>query len=181
MGAFLMLKIATALLLCVVLHGQNPGRPATEAEIKTKDLTVLPTGAGLPVGHGNAVRGKEVFKNKCAVCHNDNAEGREAQYPALAGGVGSLKSAKPLKTVGSYWPYATTLFDYVRRAMPYDNPRTLSADDTYAVCAFVLFKSGIVAETQDLNEKSLPQIKMPNRDGFVPDARPDIKPNTKSK
>src|SRR5205823_6258624 len=95
--------------------------------------------------------------------------------PALAGGVGSLKSEKPLKTVGSYWPYATTLFDYIRRAMPYDHPRTLSVDEVYSVSAFILFKSGIVTENQELTEKTLPQIKMPNRDGFVPDARPDIK------
>lgn len=170
-----MCKLLTSLLLCAITHAQTPGRPATETEIKAKDLTVLPTGGGLPAGHGNAVRGKEVFKDKCAVCHNDNAEGRQGQYPALAGGVGSLKSDKPVKTVGSYWPYATTLFDYVRRAMPYDNPRTLSVDDTYAVSAFVLFKSGVVTETQELSEKTLPHIKMPNRDGFVPDARPDIK------
>jgi cytochrome c len=165
-----------ALLLCSVAQAQNLGRPATEAEIKAKDLTIMPNGAGLPAGRGDAVRGKTVYKEKCAVCHNDNAEGRQGQYPALAGGVGSLKTDKPLKTVGSFWPYATTIFDYVRRAMPYDNPRTLSADDVYAVSAFLLFKSGIVTETQELNEKTLPQVKMPNRDGFVPDARPDIKP-----
>ena len=171
-----MCRIAAALLFCAVAHAQTVGRPATEAEIKAKDLTVLPSGAGLPSGKGDAARGKSVYKEKCAVCHNDNAEGRSGQYPALAGGVGSLKSDKPLKTVGSYWPYATTLIDYVRRAMPYDNPRTLPVDDVYAVSAFILFKSGILTETQELNEKSILQVKMPNRDGFVPDARPDVKP-----
>lgn len=175
-----MYRIAAALLFCVVFcvvaQAQNVGRPATDAEIKAKDLTVLPTGAGLPVGKGDAARGKSVYKEKCAVCHNDNAEGRPGQYPALAGGVGSLTSDKPLKTVGSYWPYATTLIDFVHRAMPYDNPRTLPVDDVYAVSAFILFKSGIIAETQELNEKSILQVKMPNRDGFVPDARPDVKP-----
>ena len=128
-----MYRIAAALLFCAVTQAQNVGRPATEAEIKAKDLTVLPSGAGLPGGKGDAARGKTVYKEKCAVCHNDNAEGRPGQYPALAGGVGSLKSDKPLKTVGSYWPYATTLIDYVHRAMPYDNPRTLPIDDVYAV------------------------------------------------
>jgi cytochrome c len=172
-----MYRLLSALLLCCVGFAQNLGRPATEAEIKAKDITILPTGAGLPVGKGNAVQGKTVYKDKCAVCHNDNAEGREAQYPPLAGGTGSLKSNKPLKTVGSFWPYATTIFDYVRRAMPYDHPRSLSADEVYSVTAFLLFKNGIIPETQEMNEKSLPQVKMPNRDGFVPDARPDIKPS----
>lgn len=176
-------RIAAVFLCCALAQAQHAlgqaqhlGRPATGAEIQDQDLTVLPTGAGLPVGKGNAARGKTVYKEKCAVCHNDNAEGRTGQYPALAGGVGSLKSDKPLKTVGSYWPYATTLIDFVRRAMPYDNPRTLAKDDLYAVSAFVLFKSGLISETQELNEKSILLVKMPNRDGFVPDARPDVKP-----
>jgi S-disulfanyl-L-cysteine oxidoreductase SoxD len=171
-----MRRLLLPLLLVSLAQAQNFGRPATEAEVKAKDLTVLPNGTGLPVGRGDAAHGKEVYKEKCAVCHNDNAEGRTGQYPALAGGVGSLKTDKPLKTVGSFWPYATTIFDYVRRAMPYDHPRTLSTDDVYAVSAFLLFKSGIVTETQEMNEKTLPQVKMPNRDGFIPDARPDIKP-----
>lgn len=174
-------RITAVFLFCALAQAQhalaqNLGRPATVAEIQDQDLTVLPTGAGLPVGKGTAARGKTVYKEKCAVCHNDNAEGRTGQYPALAGGVGSLRSDKPLKTVGSYWPYATTLIDFVRRAMPYDNPRTLSTDDLYAVSAFVLFKSGLISEMQELNEKSILQVKMPNRDGFVPDARPDVKP-----
>jgi len=171
-----MFRIIAVLLFCAALQAQNVGRPATDADIKAKDLTILPSGAGLPVGKGDAVRGKSVYKEKCAVCHNDNAEGRPGQYPALAGGVGTMKSIKPLKTAGSYWPYATTLIDYVRRAMPYDNPRTLPVDDVYAVSAFILFKSGVIPETLELNEKSILQVKMPNRDGFVPDARPDVKP-----
>ncbi len=154
---------------------QEIGRHATEEQIKAKDFTVLPNGQGLPPGHGDAVRGKELFKDKCAVCHNDNGEGREGQYPALAGGIGTLKSPKPNKTVGSYWPYATTIFDYVRRAMPYDHPRSLSADDVYSACAVILFMNGIITETQEMNAKTLPQVKMPNRDGFVPDGRPDVK------
>jgi len=91
------------------------------------------------------------------------------------GGVGSLATSKPVKTIGSYWPYATTLFDYIRRAMPYDQPRTLSNDEVYSVAAFLLSLDGIVKENEELNAKTLPQIKMPNRDGFVPDARPDVK------
>lgn len=167
-----------AILLCSVALAQSPagvGRPATEAEIKAQDITILPTGAGLPHGRGDAARGKTLFKEKCATCHNEKGEGREGQYPALVGGAGSLKTERPVKTVGSYWPYATTLFDYIRRAMPYDHPRSLSVDEVYSAAAFVLYMNGIVTETQELNEKTLPQVKMPNRDGFVPDSRPDVK------
>jgi mono/diheme cytochrome c family protein len=173
-----MRKWMAALTLAVSLFGQTPGRPATEAEIKAKDLTILPNGAGLPKGHGNAGEGKAIYEQKCKECHGEHGEGQPGKYPALAGGLGSLKSLKPVKTVGSYWPYATTLFDYVRRAMPYDHPRSLSTDEVYSAAAYVLYLSGIVTETQDLNETTLPQVKMPNRDGFVPDARPDLgRPN----
>jgi S-disulfanyl-L-cysteine oxidoreductase SoxD len=171
-----MLRSAVTLLLCSVAFAQSgPGRPATEAEIKAQDLTILPNGTGLPKGRGDAKQGSAIFKDKCAVCHNEKGEGRENQYPALAGGIGSLGGSSPKKTVGSYWPYATTLFDYVRRAMPYDHPRSLSTDEVYSVSAFVLYLSGIVKETEELNEKTLPQVKMPNRDGFIPDSRPDVK------
>ncbi len=169
-----MCRIAAAWMFSAALFAQTPGRPATEAEIKAKNFTVLPNGAGLPVGHGDAAQGKIIYEQKCKECHGEHGEGQPGKYPALAGGVGNLTSLKPVKTVGSYWPYATTLFDYVRRAMPYDHPRSLSVDEVYSAAAYVLFLSGIVTETQELNEKTLPQVKMPNRDGFVPDARPDI-------
>jgi cytochrome c len=168
-----MLRFIALVLACGTAFGQ--GRPATETEIKTQDFTVLPSGAGLPKGSGGASRGRTIYEQKCTECHGQKGEGQTGKYPALAGGMGSLKSLKPVKTVGSYWPYATTLFDYIRRAMPYDHPRSLSTDDVYAVSAFVLYMNGIVTETQELNERSLPQIKMPNRDGFIPDQRPDIK------
>ena len=153
----------------------GPGRVATDAEVKAADFTVMPDGAGLPRGKGDARRGKDLFKEKCSACHNEKGEGKENQYPALAGGTGTLKSKSPLKTVGSYWPYSTTLFDYIRRAMPYDHPRSLSMDEVYAASAFVLFLSGVIGETDEMNEKTLPRVKMPNRDGFIPDSRPDVK------
>jgi cytochrome c len=169
-----MLRFAAVIAACGAAFGQ--GRPATEDEIKARDLTVLPNGAGLPKGRGDASLGKTIYDQKCQECHGLRGEGQPGKYPALAGGKGSLTSLKPLKTVGSYWPYATTLFDYIRRAMPYDHPRSLSSDDVYSVSAYVLFMNGIVTETEELNEKTLPQVKMPNRNGFVPDPRPDIKP-----
>jgi|SRR5579872_879113 len=167
------------LLVCATAFAQTPGRPATDAEIKSMDYTVLPNGAGLPKGKGDAAQGRFLYEQKCQECHGERGEGQSGKYPPLAGGAGSLKSLKPVKTVGSYWPYATTLFDYIRRAMPYDHPRSLSTDDVYSLSAYVLFMNGIVTENQELNEKNLPQVKMPNRNGFVPDPRPDIKPKQK--
>ena len=155
------------------LWGQ--GRPATAEEIRKADLTVFPDGRGLPPGKGTAVRGAVVYKEKCAECHNERGEGRDQQWPALVGGIGSLATSKPKKTVGSYWPYATTVWDYINRAMPFDHPRSLPTDDVYAVTAFVLFLNGLVEENRELNQKTLPQVVMPNRNGFVPDRRPDVK------
>jgi hypothetical protein len=179
------LAVMCGALLCVgaaLGQSQAPliGRPATEAEIKAQDYDVLPDGAGLPEGHGTAAQAKDLFKDKCSACHGEKGEGKEGEYPALVGGIGSLSSASPKKTVGSYWPYATTLFDFIRRSMPYDHPRSLSADQVYSLSAFVLYLNGIVGETQELNQKTLPQVKMPNRDGFIPDARPDVKNNVKT-
>lgn len=172
-------RLAAALLLatsCAFAQSKPIGRPATQAEIQALNYTVLPTGEGLPEGHGTATQGQPVFKEKCAPCHNEKGEGKEGQYPALVGGVGTLATNKPLKTVGSVLPHATTLFDYIRRAMPYDHPRSLNADQVYALTAYILYLNGIVPESQELNKITLPQIKMPNRDGFEADPRPDTKP-----
>ena len=169
-------KWIPAILLSAIALAQSPGRPATEAEIKARDFTVLPNGAGLPKGHGDASGGRFLYEQKCQECHGIHGEGQSGKYPALVGGAGSLNSINPVKTVGSYWPYATTLFDYIRRAMPYDHPRSLSADEVYSIAAYVLFMNAIVTETRELNEKTLPQVKMPNRNGFRPDPRPDVKP-----
>lgn len=167
-----MRRLAAILMFAAALDAQ---RAATPDEIRQRDYTVLPDGTGLPAGSGTAAKGRDVYKAKCAVCHNEKAEGKQGQYPQLVGGVGSLATSRPVKTVASYWPYATTLFDYIRRAMPYDQPRTLSNDEVYAVAAFLLSLDGIVKENDELNAKTLPQIRMPNRDGFVPDSRPDVK------
>ncbi|MFI5413284.1 MAG: c-type cytochrome [Candidatus Lutacidiplasmatales archaeon] len=160
---------------CATAQNARIGKPATEAQIHAIDLTVFPSGAGLPVGKGTAAKGRDIFKDKCAVCHNDKGEGRENQYPALVGGIGTINTPKPVRTVGSYWPYATTIFDYVRRAMPYDHPGSLATDESYSAVAFILNLNGIIGENDEMNEKTLPQVKMPNAGNFVPDARPDVK------
>jgi cytochrome c len=149
------------------------GRPATAEEVRELDISVAPDGSGLPNGHGTVNQGRQIYQNLCANCHGDRGQGL-SQYPAVAGGQGTLKSNNPVRTVGSYWPYATSVWDYIHRKMPYARPGTLTPDETYAVTAFILYLSGIVDEKADLTEKTLPKVKMPNRDGFVPDPRPDV-------
>src|SRR6266481_7392103 len=168
-----------AILLAIALTGailaQSPkygvGRAATPEEIKAWDITIPPDGTGLPEGSGTAVQGKEVYASKCAKCHGGQGQGGD-EGP-LVGGQGTLRTPKPLKTVGSYWPYATTLFDYVNRAMPFKQPGTLTHNQVYAVVAFVLQLNGIIGENTVMDAKSLPQVKMPNRGGFVADPRQD--------
>src|SRR5256885_8384417 len=146
------------------------GEPVALAELARWDISIPPSGAGLPAGSGTAREGLKVYEQKCLACHGAKGVGKPAD--ALAGGAGTLASKAPLRTVGSYWPYATTLFDYVRRAMPLNNPLSLSDEEVYAVSAYVLFLNGIVAEDAAMNAQTLPQVKMPNRDGFISDWPP---------
>jgi len=148
------------------------GRAIAEADVAAWDIDVRPDGAGLPPGRGTVAQGKDVYLAKCSACHGEKGEG--SPMDRLVGGAGTLASDKPVKTVGSYWPYATTLFDYVRRTMPFTDPQGLSADETYAVTAYVLFLNGIVQESTALDARTLPAVTMPNRRGFLPDARPDV-------
>lgn len=181
-------KIIAALafspLLAITLLGQTNysgvGRAPTPAEIKQWDITVLPNGAGLPAGSGTPAQGEAIYRGKCAACHGPKGEGNAALGPALVGGIGSLATPKPLKTIGSYWPYATTVWDYIHRSMPYDQPGTLSADQTYAVTAFLLFRNGIIPRNRAMSRDTLPKVRMPNRDGFIPDNRPDVGQNATS-
>jgi len=163
-------------LVSTVAYGQSPrfkvGRTPTPEEIKAWDIAIGPDGRELPPGRGTVARGKVVYVEQCARCHGATAiEGPEMP---LVGGKGSSNSAKPLKTIGSYWPYATTLFDYINRAMPFDRPTVMSADDVYAVTGFLLNLNGIIAEPDVMDAKTLPAVRMPNRDGFVADPRPDV-------
>jgi len=141
------------------------GRAATPQEIAAWDISIPPGGAGLPAGSGTPRQGEAVYVAKCQACHGEKGAGKPADE--LAGGVGSLASANPVRTVGSYWPYATTLFDYTRRAMPVTNPLSLSSDEVYAVTAYLLYLNGIIGENEVMDARTLPQVKMPNRDGFV--------------
>src|SRR4051812_6362565 len=146
------------------------GEPATEDLIARFDISIPPSGAGLPKGSGSVRDGQLVYEQKCMACHGAKGVGKPAD--TLVGGVGSLASKAPLRTVGSYWPYSTTLFDYVRRAMPLTNPLSLSDNEVYAVSAYVLYLNGIVAEDATMDAQSLPKVSMPNRNGFVSDWPP---------
>ena len=146
--------------------GPELGRVAIPEEVAGYQLDVLPDGTGLPPGRGTAVEGLRVYAAKCLACHGSG--GKNGPMPPLAGGQGSLASASPLRTVGSYWPYATTLFDYTRRAMPYDRPGSLAADELYAITAYLLAENGILADDAEMNAETLPRVEMPNRGGFVP-------------
>jgi mono/diheme cytochrome c family protein len=150
------------------------GRPASAEQIAGWDIDVRADGGGLPPGRGSVSDGQAVYASNCSGCHGRSGEGGYAD--ALVGGEGTLATAKPVRTVGSYWPFATTLFDYVRRAMPYNAPQSLTADQTYAVVAYVLFLNQIVPANTVLDAKTLPAVRMPNRNGFTsPDPRPDAR------
>jgi S-disulfanyl-L-cysteine oxidoreductase SoxD len=159
--------VAIALAFISPVLAYDFGRPATPDEIKLWDIDVRPDGKGLPPGSGTVAQGKQIFADNCAVCHGDNGVG--GIKDRLAGGQGTLASDAPVKTVGSYWPYATTLYDYIHRAMPYQAPGSLSNDDYYSLAAYILSLNGILPDDGKLDQESLPKIKMPNRDGFVPD------------
>ena len=160
------------------------GRAPTAEELKAWDLTIPPDGQGLPPGQGTAVLGKPVYAERCAACHGEN--GDDPKYRALVGGRGPLTSAelsenldwllggKPVLTIGRFWPYATTLWSYINRAQPFDEPGSLTHDQVYAVTAYLLYLNGIIGEADVLDAGTLPAVKMPNRNGFVPDSRPDV-------
>lgn len=157
--------LAAALLVCPA-HAAEFGRPATAQEIRLWDIDVRPDGKGLPEGSGTAALGRELFAENCAACHGEGGQG--GIKDRLVGGQGTLASGNPVKTVGSFWPYATTLFDYIHRAMPYQAPGSLSVDDYYALSAYILSLNGILPPDGRLDQASLPKVRMPNRDGFVP-------------
>lgn len=145
--------------------GPALGEPVTDSEIAAVDFTVLPSGEGLPPGSGNAAAGARIYQQNCLACHGE--DGQNGINDRLVGGIGSLLGDKPVRTVGSFWPYATTLFDYIRRAMPYQTPGSLSDSEVYSVSAYILHLNGVIGENEVLNAKTLPAIKMPNRDSVV--------------
>jgi S-disulfanyl-L-cysteine oxidoreductase SoxD len=164
---------AAALLISAyaapVLAADEPhfGKPISPQDLAAWDISIGPDGVGLPPGKGTVAQGEAVYAAKCQACHGEKGEGRPNDR--LVGGAGTIAPDKaPVKTVGSYWPYATTLFDYVRRAMPWDRPKSLTDDEVYAVAAYILNLNGIIGADEVLDAQSLPKVKMPNREGFTP-------------
>ena len=171
------LRALAVLLIAVPLSAQGPGyglgRTPTADEIKGWDIAISPDGKELPPGSGTAAEGSRVYTANCAACHGKT--GKEGPNDVLVGGQGTLNTKKPVKTIGSYWPYATTVWDYINRSMPFNKPASLSANEVYAVTAYLLSLNGIIPNDEVMNAKTLPQIKMPNRNGFIGDPRPDWK------
>jgi S-disulfanyl-L-cysteine oxidoreductase SoxD len=149
----------------VVPKGPGLGVPATPAQLESADVSIGPDGSGLPPGSGTPSQGEEIFNTKCIACHGPRGSGTVNDQ--LVGGQGTLTTPTPIKTIGSYWPYATTVFDYVRRAMPYPTPHSLTDTEVYALTAYLLSLNGIVAKDAVMDAKTLPQVKMPNRGNFV--------------
>lgn len=155
-------------------EGFHLGRVATDKEVRGWDIDVGPDGAGLPVGSGTVEEGAKVYAEYCASCHG--VTGVEGPMARLVGGQGTLATNKPVKTIGSHWPYATTVYDYINRAMPFTAPQSLTPNQVYAVVAWLLFRNGLLAEDAMVNQDSLPKVRMLHRDGFVSDPRPDVNP-----
>lgn len=175
MSRSLKLAVAAA-LFAVPLAGAAAdklgiGREATPEEIKAWDIDVRPDGQGAPPGKGTVAQGEDVFQTQCATCHGEFGEGKD-RWPVLAGGLGTLTHDRPEKTVGSFWPDATTIFDYIKRAMPFGNAQSLTDDQVYALTAYILNLNDVIKDNSfELNQTNLATIKMPNRDGFYDDDR----------
>jgi cytochrome c len=182
MKAFVLGSAAAALGVGVALNAfageyDGPyefGAAATAADIASVDIDAMPDGRGLPAGQGTPEQGKTVYMEKCVACHGQDLGGvKGTGGAALIGGRDTLASGKPKKTVESYWPYSTIVFDYVKRAMPFNAPGSLSDDEIYAVTAFILAEANIIQQGDGMDASTLPQVRMPNRDGFVADPRPE--------
>jgi cytochrome c len=175
LAAGIVLLTATASLAQTPTYS-NVGRAPTKEEIQAWDISVGPDGKGLPPGQGTAKEGAPIFAAKCAVCHGPNGEGSKIG-PRIVGGIAdteTLTTLKPVRTVGGYWPYATTVWDFINRAMPRGQSGTLTANEVYALTSFILAKSEIIKEDDVLDAKTLPKVQMPNRNGFVPPRFADI-------
>jgi len=158
-GSVLVVLVASA------AFAQGLGKPISEADVAAWDISILPDGTGLPSGSGTPQQGSTIFAAKCAVCHGENGKGGNAA--ALVGGEPLTSGIETAKTVANFWPYATTIFDFTRRAMPWPRPRTLTNDEVYALTAFILSQNKIIGANDVMNAQTLPKVRMPNRDGFI--------------
>ena len=178
-GLFAATLLSSVLSASQAVSEQRPfnlGQLATAEQVAGWDIDVRPDGLGAPVGAGNAFDGEEVYAERCASCHGDFGEAVD-NWPVLVGGEGTLNGHDPVKTIGSYWPYASTMYDYIYRAMPFGEAQSLTHDETYQIVAYLLFMNDIIDDEFELNQENIGTIEMPNRDGFMmPDPRPDAQP-----
>ena len=169
MSSRLVVPLSAAIVLATLpatAAGPDLGRPATPEELARVDISIAPDGATLPPGSGSVSQGAEVYATQCVACHGERGEGGEGLV-RLTGGIGSLTSDEPVKTVTSFWPHATTVFDYIRRAMPLQAPQSLTNEEVYAVTAYILSVDGVVPPDAVLDAETLPAVEMPNADGFI--------------
>jgi S-disulfanyl-L-cysteine oxidoreductase SoxD len=145
--------------------GPNLGRPVDPADIVAWDTSIMPDGAGLPAGSGTSVQGAPIYVKKCASCHGENGRGGMSSALVARGPITSINAAE--KTIGNFWPYATTIFDFIRRAMPWQQPKSLTSDEVYALTAYVLALNQLIGENDIMSATTLPGVRMPNRDGFI--------------
>lgn len=162
--------LVLALMVAAPAAAGDPGRPALPEEVAAWDIDIRPDGLGLPEGSGDVATGEELFSERCAVCHGEFGEGVD-NWPKLAGGQGTLDHADPQKTIGSYWPYLSTAWDYVHRAMPFGDARSLTGDETYAIVAYLLYNNDLVDEDFTLSKDNFLSVELPNADGFFQDDR----------
>ena len=178
-AGFAILTGVAAAFSAASLASERPfglGTIATAEQVAGWDIDVRPDGKGAPIGSGTAVQGEAIYAERCAACHGDFGEGVD-RWPILAGGHGSLATIDPIKTVGSYWPYASTVYDYVYRAMPFGEAQSLTHDETYQIVAYILYMNDVIDDEFVLSNKTIGSVEMPNRNGFsLPDPRPDAQP-----
>ena len=164
------LRIASVLLLaCAAVpagaEGPNLGQPISSSELSAWDTSIMPDGAGLPTGSGTAAQGAQIYAQKCVACHGANGAGGTASALIPKGPITTINAAE--KTIANFWPYASTLFDYIRRAMPWQQPKTLTNDEVYALTAYLLALNKVIDESAILDAATLAKVRMPNRDGFI--------------
>lgn len=159
--------VLTVLALGTTALAQSPGlgKPVTPADVAAWDISILPDGTGLPPGSGTSAQGASIFAAKCALCHGDGGKGGTAA--AIVGGAPLTNGIETPKSIANFWPHATTVFDFIRRAMPWQAPRTLTNDEVYALTAYILALNKIIGENDTMNAQTLPNVRMPNRDGFI--------------
>ena len=164
-GVAVIFALGACATVSAPVEGPKLGQAVTQDELAAWDTSVMPDGTGLPAGSGTAAQGAKIYAQKCIACHGANGKGGDATALIPKGSITSINAAE--KTIGNFWPYSTTLFDYIRRAMPWQQPKSLTSDEVYALTAYLLALNKVIGDNDTMNATTLPQVRMPNRDGFI--------------